>query len=395
MKKILVLNGSFCEQPIIEKAKEMGYYVITTGNAPELVGHQYANEYIPCDYSNKDAILQLVKENNIEGIISCANDFGVLTAAYVAEQMGWKGHDTYQNAILLHHKDKFKQYCKEHNIPSPISEVFTDKKSAIEFCKETDYPIIVKANDLTGGKGINRANNLTEAEEALDIAFEMSRDKHIVVEPFIEGTQHTFEAFIIDGRVVASTSCNCYSPRNPYLIQTETFPADNIEQHKEQLISIMESMCMDLKLANGIFAFQYMQKNGNIYIIEMMRRPFGNDFLSLCSYTTGFDMVEGHIRSQLGLECECLMQQMTEPKMRYCGHHGIMATKNGYVKGYNVPENIEKHIFKKVDMIKKGESLLIEDCTKERVSYIYYKYDDKKTMLDAVKTFNDEIEILY
>lgn len=46
MKKILVLNGSFCEMPIIEKAKEMGYHVTTTGNAPELMGHKYADAYL-------------------------------------------------------------------------------------------------------------------------------------------------------------------------------------------------------------------------------------------------------------------------------------------------------------------------------------------------------------
>ena len=101
-KRVLVLNGSFCEAPIIKKAKEMGMYVITTGNAPNLIGHQYADEYIPADYSDKEKVLQIVKDNDIEGVISCANDFGVLTAAYVAEQMGWPGHDKYEIAKLLH-----------------------------------------------------------------------------------------------------------------------------------------------------------------------------------------------------------------------------------------------------------------------------------------------------
>ena len=59
MKKVLILNGSFCEVPIIKKAKELGYYVVTTGNMPNLVGHQYADEYIPADYSDKEAILKL------------------------------------------------------------------------------------------------------------------------------------------------------------------------------------------------------------------------------------------------------------------------------------------------------------------------------------------------
>ena len=167
MKKILILNGSFCEQPIIEKAKEMGFYVVTSGNAPELMGHKYADEYIPADYSDKEAVLKIVKENNIEGIISCANDFGVITAAYVAEKMGWKGHDTYENAMLIHHKDSFKKYCEEHNIPSPKTISFFDKKEAYQYVETCEYPIIVKANDLTGGKGIHKAFEKDEAIEAM------------------------------------------------------------------------------------------------------------------------------------------------------------------------------------------------------------------------------------
>lgn len=95
MKRVLILNGSFCEQPLIETAKQMGYYVISTGNMPELIGHKYSDEYINADYSDKETVLNIVRENKIDGIISCANDFGVLTAAYVAEKMGWKGHDTH------------------------------------------------------------------------------------------------------------------------------------------------------------------------------------------------------------------------------------------------------------------------------------------------------------
>lgn len=395
MKKVLILNGSFCEKPLIIKAKQMGYHVTTTGNMPELEGHKYADEYIPCDYSDKEAVLQLVQTNGIEGIVSCANDFGVLTATYVSEQMEWKGQDTYNNAVLLHHKDQFKQYCRCHHIPSPLSEVFTDKLSAVKFCKTVKYPIMVKANDLTGGKGINRANTLQEAVTALEIAFEASRDKHIVIEPYIEGTQHTFETFVVNKKVVADTSCNCYSPLNPYLIQTETFPADDIEKYRLELISIVEQICSDLSLADGVFALQYIVKDEKVYIIEMMRRPFGNDFLSLCSYTTGFDMVEGHIRSQLGLDCQCLVDQMEEPSMVYCGHHGIMAQRNGYVIGYKIPDEIEEHIFDRVDMIKEGQPLLIHDYTKERISYIFYQYDDKDVMERAVKDFNKKIKIIY
>ncbi len=390
-KKVLILNGSFCEAPIIQKAKDMGLYVVTTGNMPSLIGHKYADEYIPADYSDCEKILQLVKDNNIEGIISCANDFGVLTAAYVAEHMGWPGHDTYNTAKLLHHKNLFKQYVYEHNIRAPHSYCAKDKEDAINYAKNADYPIIVKANDLTGGKGIRRADNYNEALDAINYSYEKSRDKHVVIEPFVIGTQHTYVSFIVDKKVVCSTSCNCYSPINPYLIQSEVLPADNIDVHEPELKSIIENMATDLDLVDGIMALQYIVKDNKPYIIETMRRAFGNQFLMLADKATGFPWEEAYIKAALGKSCTDL--EITKPEYVYCGHHGIMSPHNGVIKDYEISDEINKHIFKKIEML--GPDRRINDNLNERIAYIYYTYDSKDEMVSAVKNFNNNIKITF
>lgn len=388
-ERLLVLNGSFCEVPLIQEAKKMGYYVITTGNAPHLVGHTYSDEYIPADYSDKELILQIVKEHNIDRVISCANDFGALTAAYVAEKMGWGGHDSFETCETLHHKDKFKQFIYEHNFPSPRSFAFDNEEDARAHVQNVEYPIIVKANDLTGGKGILKATNLEEAYYAIDNAFTRSRDKRVVIEPFIEGTQHTLVTFLVNKKVVASSSCNCYSLVNPYLIQAETFPADDIDVIKPILVDVIEDMAETLQLSDGIIALQYMKKDNKPYIIETMRRPFGNQFLTLVELTSGFPWHKAQIMAETGKDCSGLVAK--EPEMKYCGHHGIMATRNGVVKGYHIPESIEKHIFKKIEMWQPGGS--INDYMNERVAYIYYQYDSKEEMIKEVLEFNNKIKI--
>ena len=387
--RLLILNGSFCEQPIIEKAKEMGYYVITTGNMPHLIGHRFADEYIPADYSDKEAILQLVKDHAIEHVVSCANDFGVITAAYVAEKMGWKGHDTYEHAILLYHKDEFKNYCREKNIPSPQSEVFAEKQAAIDYARVAQFPVIVKANDLTGGKGILKAENYDEACAAIENAFTRSRDKRILIEPYLTGTQHTIVTFISNKKVIASASCNCYSMVNPYLIQAETFPADDIDRVGPELISIIEGIVSDLDLCDGIFALQYILCDGKPYIIEMMRRCFGNQFLSLVAMASGFPWDEASIRAAVGESCEGLKTE--KPTAVYCGHYGVMTNRNGTVRGYAIPPEIEKHVFKKIEMIPPGGTL--RDHLNERVAYLYYTYDDRDEMNREVKTYLDRIRV--
>lgn len=388
MKKILILNGSFCEKPIIEKAKEMGYYVLTTGNAPELIGHQSADEYIPCDYSDKEAILELVKDNEIEGIVSCANDFGVLTASYVAEQMGWKGHDTYEHALMMHHKDKFKQYCFEHDIPSPHSYIFTNVESALEYSKACEYPVIVKANDLTGGKGIKRADTPAEAEEAVRNAFDWSRDKHILIEPYISGTQHSICVFLINKKVAVSSSCKCYSFTNPYLIQAETFPScEMTDEIRKELEDIIEKMADDLDLTDGILNLQFILKDQKPYIIEMMRRCFGNEALLPYTMVTGFDWSEAYIKAALGLDCSSVKR--TKPFKNYCGHFGLMPYKNGILKSYHIPLYIDSHIFKKTVMLQPGDT--ITNCFNERIVYLYYEYASSEEMNCQVSRFSDSI----
>lgn len=389
MKKILMLNGSFCEKPIIEKAKELGYYVVTTGNAPELIGHKSADEYIPCDYSDKEAVLRLARDNGIEGIVSCANDFGVLTAAYVAEQMGWKGHDAYKTAETIHHKDKFKAYCHEHGIPSPHSEAFSNKRDALAYCEKCRYPVIVKANDLTGGKGVRKADSPAEAAGAIENAFVMSRDKRILVEPYLVGEQASIDVFIVNKKIVVTSGCTAYSQKNPYLIQAETFPPIGFDQVIPELHEIIYKIVNDLDLADGIIALQYILCDGKPYVIEMMRRCFGNEALLLSDMITGFPWEEAYIKASLGLDCADIKAKA--PPMKCCGHFGVMADCNGIVKGYDVPEEIKRHLFKVTEMVQPGGR--INDCMNERIAYLYYTYDSLEEMNAEVVHFNDKIKI--
>ncbi len=270
---------------------------------PDLIGHSYADEYICADYSDKEKILEIVKEKQIDRIVSCANDFGVLTACYVAEKMGWPGHDSYETAVTLHHKDKFKEFTYENDIPSPRSYSFQDKDLALEHIKNVEYPIIVKANDLTGGKGILKAENEAEAKKAVDNAFSKSRDKNIVIEPYIEGTQHTIVTFLVNKKIVAYSSCNCYSPINPYLIQTEILPADDIDELKDELFGIVEKIASKLDLADGILALQYIKEKRKTVYYRNNETVFWKPIPNGCRYGIRFPMGRGNCtcRNRYGL----------------------------------------------------------------------------------------------
>ena len=389
MKKVLLLNAGHTEEPLIRELKNLGVYLITSGNRADMPGHKLADEYIQADYSDKDAILKIVKDENIDGIVSCAHDYGMVTAAYVSEQMGWKGHDTLENTLLLHEKDKFKDLCVKLGIRSPLSTCFENEEAAISFLDGEEYPIICKAVDQTSGVGICRADNYDEAVAAVHNSFEKSRIKKIVIEPFIVGNQESFVAFVVNKKVVSCTACNCYSPINPYLIQTETMPSDNFFAIKDELIEITELLFKELNLVDGLITIQYIVKDGKPYIIETMRRCLGNRFLTPVTAVTGFPFHKALVMAELGMDCSEL--QAEAPMAKYAGHHAIMADRNGKYMGTDIPNDIMEHVFEYVELYSKGE--MLEKYLSERLGYIYYRYDTKEEIYQAAKTFNERIKI--
>lgn len=390
MKRVLVLNGSFCEIPLIEQCHALGYYVVTTGNMNSLIGHKYADEYILADYSDYEAILRLVKSHHIDAVLACANDFGAITAAYVDEQMGWYRHDTFKNTQLLHHKDLFKTYIQQKGYPTPISSVFTEKCNAMEYLGMINkFPIIVKANDLTGGKGILRADNREQGMTAIENAFQKSRSKHIVIEPYIGGRQQTFVTFLHHKKVIAFASCDSFSYVNPYLIQAETLPAKNIEAIQDKLIHIIEEIASDLQLADGIFAFQYIRNGDNFYIIEMMRRPFGNQFLQLVEWNSDFPWHLAQVIIETGGDWKHIQRKPID--RQYCGHFGVMTSRNGKFKGWSLPEDIHKHIVNMFVMKHIGDN--ITDFNNERIAFLHFAYDNYDEMEQAVQTYYQRIQI--
>ena len=94
-KKLLLLGGSRFLFPVIEKAHELGIYVITADYLPDNAAHRISDEYINVSVIDKEAVLKVAKEKNIDGISAFACDSGVVTASYVAEKIGIPFHCSY------------------------------------------------------------------------------------------------------------------------------------------------------------------------------------------------------------------------------------------------------------------------------------------------------------
>lgn len=389
VKKLLMLNGSHSEIPLINAAKQLGYYVITSGNNPSLIGHSYANQYIYADYSNEKEMLRIAKENSIDAVCSCANDFGAITAAYIAEQLDLPGHDSYDTAKLLHQKNRFKEFARENSLQTPLADIYSSVEEATVMKDKYEYPVIVKPVDLTGGKGVSKVNNAQEYACAVQTALCKSIQGKIVVEKFINGTYHSFSTFLLDKKVIAYYSDNEYSYCNPYFVATSGGPARDVMKVKDVLVDQAEIIAQKLQLVNGVFHMQYVMSEGKPYIIDITRRCSGDIYTEPVEHATGIAWAKWIVMAECGFDSNSFKERGVQTK--YCGRHCLMAERNGVLEDVIIDKGLEKNIYKKITWWKKGD--VIKDYLVDKLGILFLEYESEEEMLEKIAHINELIRI--
>jgi len=390
MKKMLILNGSHSEIPLILEAKKLGYYTVTTGNNKGLIGHRYSDEYIYGDYSDKDEMLHIAKDQKVDAVCSCANDFGAISASYVAEKLGLPGHDSYKTALLLHQQDNFKVFAKENRIQTPMADIFTDLKGASEKKDACKYPKIVKPVDLTGGKGVSVVTDASEYMQAVRKALNMSRKGKAVVEDYIKGTYHSFSTFLVNRKVVAFFSDNEYPYLNPYFVATSGGPARNVDKVKGILLRQAELIAKKLSLVNGVFHMQYVMGSDLIpYIIDITRRCSGDIYVEPVEHATGIPWAKWIVMSEAGFPGSAYTERGCQQK--YCGRHCIMARQNGRIQKVEIADELEKNIYSRIYWWKKGD--IVSNYLVDKLGIVFLEYGSEEEMIEKSERIGSLIKV--
>ena len=87
-----------------------------------------------------------------------------------------------------------KQICEKYKIPTASFGIFENKKDAKKFLKSTNYPKVIKADNLASGKGVYICNNENEAVSAIEEIFngKFGKAKKLLVEEFLNGEEMSF-----------------------------------------------------------------------------------------------------------------------------------------------------------------------------------------------------------
>ena len=96
-----------------------------------------------------------------------------------------------------------KKLCEKFNIPTAKFGVFTNKIEAKKFIENSNFPNVIKADNLASGKGVYICNNFEESNVAIDEIFngKFGKANNLLIEEFLEGEEMSY--FVIsDGKTI-------------------------------------------------------------------------------------------------------------------------------------------------------------------------------------------------
>ena len=386
-KKLMLLGGIRYLLPVIKAAHEQGYYVITADYLPDNIAHQYSDEYVNVSIIDKEAVLKVAREKEIDGIMSFGVDPGVIAASYVQNQMGLPSFGPFESVDILQHKDKFRAFLTENGFNVPWAFGFSSDSEVWESRDKFTYPLIVKPTDSAGSKGCTRVDCETELMSAIQYAFRYTISGHIIIEEFLEkkGCSSDTDSYAQDGQLkFVSFSAQRFDANavNPYTPSAYSWPSTFTKEEEEYLTREIQRLITLLGMKTSVFNIEVrVSTNNKPYIMELTPRGGGNRLCEMLRYATGVDMITAITRAMVGDEPEVIEQKP------YNGHWAeiiLHADRDGEFVGLQIDPSLPAEIVEEDLWVKPGDFVHGFEAANDAIGTLVIRFENAADLEKAI-----------
>lgn len=312
MKKLVIIGANDFQDQLVRKAKSMGYETHCFAWIEDAVAKDSADFFYPISITEKDEILAVCRKIQPTGICTIASDLGVLTADYLAEQLGLPCN-SYADTQIATNKYHMRAAFAAAGVSVPrflcVSEPPTE-----EDLQDFTYPLIVKPTDRSGSRCITKIEAFSQIEAAVRAAAEVSFEKKAIIEEYIEGEEYSCECISYEGAHHFLAFTKKFTTGAPCYIETgHVQPSDIPTEAQPRLIEAVYQALDALNIRNGASHTEFkLDSQGNFRIIETGPRMGGDCIGSDLVYlSTGHDFMKMVIDVACGQAPE-LREQPTE-----------------------------------------------------------------------------------
>lgn len=311
MKSAIVLGGTAAHIALLSELKSRGYYTILVDYYDNPVAKPYADEHVPESTLNKEKVLQIAQERQVDLVISSCVDQANMVAAYAMEGLGKTPPYSFSTANAITNKGNMKRVMLENGIPT--AKYLYVEEGEIPDISDFEFPLIVKPADACGAAGVKKCETEKQFKEYFPFAIERSRNKRAVVEEYVSGIEVSAYCFVSHGKAkLLSTAerlsvidgdksvIKCYGT-----IMPSSLGKDILREIEDAASKIAQAYCLD----NTPLHVQVLVDGDRINVIEFAPRVGGGLSYLTIKGRTGFDIISASVDSWEGVPVEVKLSE--------------------------------------------------------------------------------------
>ena len=302
-KRLLILGAGRGQIGLYRAAKEMGITTIAgtmPDNNPPCI--PLADEVCYMNIIDPDEVESKTRDLQFDGVATCCLDRGLKALGRLCDRRSLPGYSE-STATLCADKLAMKRRLMEHGVnTAEYAEVSNVEELAEAVDAIGGYPVIIKAVDLAGSMGINKAFNEKEAIRGFKNSMDATRRSHVIVERLVQGREFGAQAFITDGKVLF------VMPHGDILYHSSTdvpvghyVPFDCPAEMADKITAETEKAIKALGLDNCAVNIDFIEEDGKVYVLELSGRIGANGLPEVVSAHFGIDYYRMVVLASLGM----------------------------------------------------------------------------------------------
>jgi biotin carboxylase len=255
--------------------------VIAVDRDPRAVGFAVADERAIISSEDEDAVDRLARAREVDGIVSPGADWPVGIAARVAERIGLEHPITARTGSIVTSKARQREAFAAAGVPH--AQELDPRQGELRF------PLVVKAPDRQGQRGLALVRSPDELEAALATALAESRGGAVLVEEHVDGPEVTVNAVSVEGRFLPLTVTDRLTAEPPAfgVALAHVWPS---RHDTDAAVEAAEAAVAAVGIRNGPSYTQLRLGPEGPVVMEVAARLGGGHDAELCAAATGVDL---------------------------------------------------------------------------------------------------------
>lgn len=368
----MILGAGYTQLPLFAAAKRLGCSTIAASIPGDYPCFSVSDKNVYVDLSDPEAVVEAARQERIDAVATCGLDLAMRAFGAVSEALQLPGPSLHA-AERAANKYKMKCALKEAGVRTADFYKLSCEEDLEDALRSLSFPMMLKAVDLMGSRGIYRCDTAGEARLRFHDCLKESQQDYCLAEKFLDGVLFGAEAMVRNGNILFIL------PNNTETVMTTTLspighsiPLENLSVLQDQITEQVSGAIRALGLDNCPVNCDLMLVDGRVYVIELTGRSGATGLSEITGAYFHTDYYEGILRLALGEDVEPLFRHGSGS----CLSHTISSDKTGILRSLTWEKTEEADVLELSFNVSPGDYVQRYTNGRDRIGQVILKGTD-------------------